>query len=928
MNFLGALNSFWDWKKFNWTHQVNEISNIQFLNQNNNNKNELIIETVLTWIVISRIIIAPLHTLSYLPNFYSILTWCRGKFLIPWLLISAFKNIIIELIVITVILLLYIEKKITGILVFLFIIEKILTTAPSIYSWLTMHEFYKKLEKIQQRKLTRLNHLEFLKNDTESSNIMLGFKMKNIKLPGNYEYVYDEKYNLSKTLIKQSKLYSSLDNIVFNEHDSSMDYNIEFMNKYSRSLTALSYEKLHLQAVGYYDDDSVMSDLTLTPAETAKKVLNIELKTHVEDKSNICEEKKFINNKVESDCCCSSNNENMKNKNNINVDENKNDNDKSDESEKKKFNKDNFECEKKISWPDDSWILKREMFYKNKNNIFNVNNDELTSWYSDDEDDDDSDETDEKLSINKDKSFEKNNSNNNITENKSLPRKINRMNISKKWQDRLQIIGGSFESTLQQVDSKRQQNNTDNNNDKIEISRSWVLDGMSIELVKPNSDVDEKLNNNYEYKNLRFTSDKQNKNIKIMTDSVCQTDDKNLDNVKKKLIIESEEIKALKAYNAKTLYIDKKKLEHQNLQKLSSRQKQKIENHQKEKIMPRILNGKKNLIPKKNLDINKANKLNSFDSLFQKNNSSININSTKNLKNKIDYKFMDNSCKSNSFYSSSLKNKIANINWSLNLQSYEENPQSIDKSYFKYKNNNDNNDMEYYETIDLLQEAYTNDHQRVTIIANQSSSELYPLSEQIPNVFHEIIKTARIRTLNHACNYQQTHDVDFGEVYLQEMMHLNDNNDNDNNVNNQIDNRNSSESISTIPVVSELPSPANDTNESEYLFPQNLLNELVINPFNDIDVSIPDFNKLIDIIDIIKNKISVSLSSITSSILFILGYELQTAPTIETIEIVEINERDFHSTDSSLTDETSSIDHLHSTISIGGQSNMSEFIET
>ncbi|XP_044005625.1 MATH and LRR domain-containing protein PFE0570w-like [Aphidius gifuensis] len=775
MNFLGALNSFWDWKKFNWTHQVNEISNIQFLNQNNNNKNELIIETVLTWIVISRIIIAPLHTLSYLPNFYSILTWCRGKFLIPWLLISAFKNIIIELIVITVILLLYIEKKITGILVFLFIIEKILTTAPSIYSWLTMHEFYKKLEKIQQRKLTRLNHLEFLKNDTESSNIMLGFKMKNIKLPGNYEYVYDEKYNLSKTLIKQSKLYSSLDNIVFNEHDSSMDYNIEFMNKYSRSLTALSYEKLHLQAVGYYDDDSVMSDLTLTPAETAKKVLNIELKTHVEDKSNICEEKKFINNKVESDCCCSSNNENMKNKNNINVDENKNDNDKSDESEKKKFNKDNFECEKKISWPDDSWILKREMFYKNKNNIFNVNNDELTSWYSDDEDDDDSDETDEKLSINKDKSFEKNNSNNNITENKSLPRKINRMNISKKWQDRLQIIGGSFESTLQQVDSKRQQNNTDNNNDKIEISRSWVLDGMSIELVKPNSDVDEKLNNNYEYKNLRFTSDKQNKNIKIMTDSVCQTDDKNLDNVKKKLIIESEEIKALKAYNAKTLYIDKKKLEHQNLQKLSSRQKQKIENHQKEKIMPRILN-----------------------------------------------------------------------------------------------------------------EAYTNDHQRVTIIANQSSSELYPLSEQIPNVFHEIIKTARIRTLNHACNYQQTHDVDFGEVYLQEMMHLNDNNDNDNNVNNQIDNRNSSESISTIPVVSELPSPANDTNESEYLFPQNLLNELVINPFNDID----------------------------------------TAPTIETIEIVEINERDFHSTDSSLTDETSSIDHLHSTISIGGQSNMSEFIET
>lgn len=87
----------------------------------------------MTWIVIARIFIAPLHTLSYIPNFYSILTWCRGKFLIPWLLISAFKNIIIELIVITVILLLYIENEISGILVFLFIIEKILTTGNNKY---------------------------------------------------------------------------------------------------------------------------------------------------------------------------------------------------------------------------------------------------------------------------------------------------------------------------------------------------------------------------------------------------------------------------------------------------------------------------------------------------------------------------------------------------------------------------------------------------------------------------------------------------------------------------------------------------------------------------------------------------------------------------------------------------------------------------
>uniref|UniRef100_A0A6V7HZX6 Uncharacterized protein n=1 Tax=Bracon brevicornis TaxID=1563983 RepID=A0A6V7HZX6_9HYME len=48
-------------------------------------------------------------------------------------------------------------------------------------------------------------------------------------------------------------------------------------------------------------------------------------------------------------------------------------------------------------------------------------------------------------------------------------------------------------------------------------------------------------------------------------------------------------------------------------------------------------------------------------------------------------------------------------------------------------------------------------------------SEIYSNSEQIPNVFFEIIKTAVLRTVKHDCNCRRTADVDYGDSYWVEI---------------------------------------------------------------------------------------------------------------------------------------------------------------
>jgi hypothetical protein len=183
MNLLGAINSMWDWKKLNWTHQVEEITMMPLpLGMSY----ETILRTALTWIVIMRIIIAHLYTLTYIVNFYSILTWYREKLLFPWLAMSAIKNFLLEAIVLLIVGILYVEKKLPGFLVCEFVAHKIVTLVPAIYNWLTIHAFYKELQGNLNKKSNRITQFEFHQQISDSPNIILGMRMRTPKCIENY----------------------------------------------------------------------------------------------------------------------------------------------------------------------------------------------------------------------------------------------------------------------------------------------------------------------------------------------------------------------------------------------------------------------------------------------------------------------------------------------------------------------------------------------------------------------------------------------------------------------------------------------------------------------------------------------------------------------------------------------------------------------
>lgn len=82
-------------------------------------------DIVLSWIVITRIVIAHLYTFSYMINLYPILTSTQPNLLLPWLILSFFKNVVLEVIVIAVGLLLWYDKRFSLTIFFEFVLVKV-----------------------------------------------------------------------------------------------------------------------------------------------------------------------------------------------------------------------------------------------------------------------------------------------------------------------------------------------------------------------------------------------------------------------------------------------------------------------------------------------------------------------------------------------------------------------------------------------------------------------------------------------------------------------------------------------------------------------------------------------------------------------------------------------------------------------------------
>lgn len=86
---------------------------------------------VLSWIVITRIVIAHVYTFTYLSNIYPIITWSRPNLLLPWLILSFFKNVVLEVVVIVIGLLLWYGNPFSLVIFLEFIFVKLVPLGKS-----------------------------------------------------------------------------------------------------------------------------------------------------------------------------------------------------------------------------------------------------------------------------------------------------------------------------------------------------------------------------------------------------------------------------------------------------------------------------------------------------------------------------------------------------------------------------------------------------------------------------------------------------------------------------------------------------------------------------------------------------------------------------------------------------------------------------
>ncbi|KOX78393.1 hypothetical protein WN51_07800 [Melipona quadrifasciata] len=157
------VNSTLDWSPIKWSNKLEQIWNLS-LSQGTlifDTVGEDTIKTVLSWIVITRIVIAHLYTFSYMINLYPILTSRRPNLLLPWLILSFFKNVVLEVIVIAVGLLLWYDKRFSLTIFVEFVLVKVVPLIVFSYIWYSNSCLF-----LEQRHLEKMRKLKRMRSDT------------------------------------------------------------------------------------------------------------------------------------------------------------------------------------------------------------------------------------------------------------------------------------------------------------------------------------------------------------------------------------------------------------------------------------------------------------------------------------------------------------------------------------------------------------------------------------------------------------------------------------------------------------------------------------------------------------------------------------------------------------------------------------------
>ncbi|XP_014482315.1 PREDICTED: uncharacterized protein LOC106748375 [Dinoponera quadriceps] len=145
-NLIG--NNFnWGWLKGDL--QLKKIWELPVLQPDNSDVTDIDwIKTILSQIVVARFVINSVSLVAHIANIYTILMRDRQDLLIFWMVLSFVKDILLEVIVVTITLILWRNGSITTSLLVEFIAKKAIRLAISIWKWCTTLNWYMQLRKV------------------------------------------------------------------------------------------------------------------------------------------------------------------------------------------------------------------------------------------------------------------------------------------------------------------------------------------------------------------------------------------------------------------------------------------------------------------------------------------------------------------------------------------------------------------------------------------------------------------------------------------------------------------------------------------------------------------------------------------------------------------------------------------------------------
>nr|XP_012227710.1 PREDICTED: uncharacterized protein LOC105675285 [Linepithema humile] len=274
---FGTLN--WSW--FKWDQQLQKIWNLSVLQSNEldvNNVNWLKIP--LSWIVGARFVIGRVSLLAYGANIYTIISRRRQNLLVFWMVLSVFKDIILEVIVIVITFLLWYKGNVPTSHFVGFILEKTAWLFFLTYKWCTTLKWHTQLRKVEKiRRFTLIARRSI-------ANI--------VHAPGKVRISLQDEY-LSPAIARRNKYASLLNLDMFSDESFNR---VNFDLRASKSLTTLATNDSD-DSNDTNNHDPIANDLSV--AEKSMKMLNVTAEDVMDARARIQERSYWNEQNVPSD---------------------------------------------------------------------------------------------------------------------------------------------------------------------------------------------------------------------------------------------------------------------------------------------------------------------------------------------------------------------------------------------------------------------------------------------------------------------------------------------------------------------------------------------------------------------------------------------------------------------------------------------------